>query len=73
MRGTARIGVLLLASSLLLAAEVLLPVADEVTRQQTDIAEPPPAIRWYPVSGGFTPEAYTSTLDLGWLNKQTEK
>lgn len=68
MRGNVRVKALLLVG-LVFIVGVLFLVVDGATRQQADAVEPPSAVRWYPVSGGFTPEAYTPTLDLGWLNR----
>ena len=64
MRIPARAETLLLIG-LVLAVGVLLLITDGAVERQPDTAEPPALIKWYPVSGGLTPEAVLSEVD--WL------
>jgi len=59
----------LLLVGLVFVAGVLLLIADGATERVSNVAKPPPAVRWCPVSGGFTPEAYMLEFDLDWLNR----
>ena len=64
--------VILSLIGLVLAVGVTLLIADGGIRQ-ADLVEPPSSVKWYPVSGSFTPEVYMLELDLeefdlDWLN-----
>jgi len=58
---------------LVLAIGVTLLIADGGIKQ-TDMVKSPLSIKWYPISGSFTPEDCTlesgwEKFDLDWLNR----
>lgn len=58
----------LLLVGLVFVVGVLLLVAGGAAEQVSNV-KPPPVVRWCPVSGSFTPEAYMLEFDLDWLNR----